>query len=51
MAKEGWGQLTWQALKLEMSLPLGQTHHKGKAEENQNPTSRLRKTPKMTVGT
>ena len=49
--KRGVGQLTWQAPKLETSLPLGQTYHKGKAEKNQNPTSRLKKTPKMTVGT
>ena len=43
MAKEGWEQLTWQAPKLEMSLPLGPTQHKGKAGENQNLTSRLKK--------
>ena len=43
MAKEGWGQLMWQAPKLETSLPLGPTQHKGKAGENQNPTSRLKK--------
>ena len=51
MAKEGRGQLMWQAPKLETSLPLGQTHHKGKAGENQNSTSRLKKNSKMTVGT
>ena len=43
MAKEGWGQLTWQAPKLEVSLPLGRTQHKGKAGENQNLTSCLKK--------
>ena len=43
MGKEGWGQLTWQAPKLEMSLPLGQTQHKGKVGENQNLTSCLKK--------
>ena len=51
MAKEGWWQLTWQAPKLEVSLPLGQTQHKGKAGENQNLTSRLKKNLKVTVGT
>ena len=31
ISKEGWGQLTWQAPKLEVSLPLGRTQHEGKA--------------------
>ena len=43
MAKEGWGQLTWQAPKLEVSLPLGLAKHRGKVGQNQNPTSRLKK--------
>ena len=43
MAKEGWGQLTWRAPKLEVSLPLGRTQHKGKAGENKNLTSCLKK--------
>ena len=51
MAKEGWEQLTWQAPKLEVSLPLGRTQHKGKVGENKNLTSRLKKNLKMTVGT
>ena len=51
MAKEGWGQLTWQAPKLEVSLPLGRTQHKGKVGENQNLTFHLKKQSKITVGT
>ena len=46
MAKEGWGQLAWQAPKLEVSLPLGRTQHKEKAGENQNLSSRLKKMQK-----
>ena len=51
MAKEGWGQLMWQAPKLEMSLPLGLTQHKGKAGENQNLTSHLKQNLNIIVGT
>ena len=43
MAKEGWGQLMWQAPKLEMRMPLGLVKHKGKAGQNQNLTSRIKK--------
>ena len=51
MAKEGWGQLTWRAPKLEMRMPLGLAKHKGKAGQNQNLTSRIKKNNDVTVGT
>ena len=44
MAIEGWGQLTWRAPKLEMMMPLGLAKHKGKVGQNQNLTSRIKKT-------
>ena len=51
MAKPGWGQLTWRAPKSEMRMPLGLVKHRGKAGQNQNQTSRVKKNTDVTVGT